>query len=63
MELFVFIAMLGSTVDPGDDFVKMFVFSALLGSTLVLQCSSRCVLFPGRQVQDARHLGRCGPEE
>ena len=25
--------------------------------------SSRCVLFPGRQAQDARHLGRFGPEE
>ena len=48
MELFVFSAMLVSTVALGDDFVNMFVFSALLGSTLDLLC----FFGPG-----ARHLG------
>ena len=38
MELFVFSAMLGSTVAPGDDFVEIFVFSAMLGSTLDTWC-------------------------
>ena len=28
-----------------------------------VRCSLRCVLFPGRQAQDARHLGRYGPGE
>ena len=35
MELSVLSAMLGLTVAPGDNFVKMFVFSAELGATLV----------------------------
>ena len=34
VELFVFSAMLGSTVALRDDFVAMVVFSAMLGSTL-----------------------------
>ena len=33
---FVFSAMLGSTVAPGDDFLELFEFSAMLGSTVAL---------------------------
>ena len=36
LELFVFSAMLGSTVALGDDFLELFEFSAMLGSTVAL---------------------------
>ena len=36
VELFVFSAMLGSTVALGEDFVAMIVFSAMRGSTVAL---------------------------
>ena len=36
VELFVFSAMLGSTVALRDDFLELFEFSAMLGSTVTL---------------------------
>ena len=44
---------------PGSSPISAVAWSWLI---LLVLCSSRCVSFCCRQTQDARHLGRCGPE-